>query len=151
MDSRTGHRLNTRHSHQTTAPRCAIHRGQFDEQAACDVRSRREGYSNAGPAQSLVPTYGWPVQLLWCSWKRVETGDEVDPRTAIVLNEPGAADMNSVASVLPFRPIGTGQLIIGSFWDGVVLSVRALWWVILRGWREQCGKNRVVSQQEAVT
>ncbi|MCC6907001.1 MAG: hypothetical protein IT430_03585 [Phycisphaerales bacterium] len=80
---------------------------------------------------------GWPVRLLWCRWKRDQSGQAADRSTAIVLNEPGGQEVASAASVLPFRPVWTGQLIYGSFWFAVVALLRTSWWVLRRGWRDQ--------------
>ncbi len=80
---------------------------------------------------------GWPVRLLWCRWKREQTTHAPNRWTAIVLNEPGGQEVNSVASVLPFRLVWTGQLIYGSFWITVVALLRTSWWVLRRGWRDQ--------------
>ncbi len=79
---------------------------------------------------------GWPVRLLWCRWKRDQTTQAPNRWTAIVLKEPGARETYSVAGVLPFRPVWTGQLICGSFWFTVVALLRTSWWVLRRGWRD---------------
>ncbi len=69
---------------------------------------------------------GWPVPVLWCRWF---DWCDPDPATAMIIADP--PDPFTVATVLPFRPIWTGQLAYGTFWF-VIVALCRLFDLVLR-------------------
>lgn len=91
-----------------------------------------EGSDYAGEVYALV---GWPVRLLWCSWRRTGADFFVTPDTGIEIEKPAAPPpgtggffgislKESYSRALPFRPILTGQLAYGGLFFVVVCFVR---------------------------
>ncbi|GEM_PF-2711728 len=134
--------------------------GSFERVVPWWIRHRHAKYQGVlgvgeydGEAAVLV---GWPLPLLWCTWRHDprgwavtrDTGLELDPPIAPPPPGGGAIQLHpSFSRALPFRPVLTGQIVYAVACVGLVLLVRHGPRAMRRRWRcraalcGECGYN----------
>lgn len=104
---------------------------------------------DADYAGEMSVVVGWPVRLLWCSWRRKGTEFYVARDTGLEFKPPGSptpsgflglALQESYSRAFPFRPVLAGQLVYGMMCIGVVLLMRFGPRAARRWWRRRGGR-----------
>lgn len=77
---------------------------------------------------------GWPVRILWCSWRMENTGWLTTRDTGIRVDVPPTPIARGTAwarepfsTAIPFRPVLAGQLLYGAMCIVAVVLVRSYW------------------------
>jgi len=128
---------------------------EFREVVPPWMNRRHQRYSGAAGEESdycgeIYALVGWPVRLLWCSWRRAGTDFFVTPDTGIEIERPtrpapgtggflGIMLKESYSRALPFRTVLTGQVVYGGFFFAIVCFVRWAFAALRRRRRRRAG------------